>query len=83
MPKRALVTGAGRRLGRAMALALAEDGHVVAVHYAGSQEAAEEVVGRIEATLFSPSTPCYPFFPTSFTVPSVTLPMKGIGFICH
>lgn len=46
---RALVTGAGKRLGCAMALTLAEEGHDVAVHYSGSQEAAEEVAGRIRA----------------------------------
>ena len=44
---RALVTGAGKRLGRAIALALAEDGHDVAVHYNGSAEAAEEVAAQI------------------------------------
>ncbi len=38
----ALVTGAGRRLGRAMAVALAEDGHDVVIHYVGSAEEAEE-----------------------------------------
>jgi NAD(P)-dependent dehydrogenase (short-subunit alcohol dehydrogenase family) len=32
----ALVTGAAKRLGRAMALRLAERGHDVVVHYSGS-----------------------------------------------
>ncbi len=46
-PKRALVTGAARRIGRALALALAERGYDVAVHYASSQTEAEGVVAEI------------------------------------
>ncbi|MBM7069017.1 SDR family oxidoreductase [Actibacterium sp. 188UL27-1] len=46
---KALVTGAGKRLGRAIALYLAERGHDVAVHYASSSQAAEEVVAQITA----------------------------------
>ncbi|WP_326491357.1 SDR family oxidoreductase [Rhodovulum sulfidophilum] len=49
MSGRALVTGAAQRLGRAMALHLAERGHDVAVHYAGSAEAATETVAEIRA----------------------------------
>lgn len=45
----ALVTGAGKRLGRAMALYLARRGHDVAVHYASSQTEAEEVAAEIRA----------------------------------
>ena len=45
----ALVTGAGKRLGRAMALALADDGWAVAVNYQSSAEEAEALVGEIEA----------------------------------
>ncbi len=46
---RALVTGAGKRLGRAMALYLARRGHDVAVHYAHSRDEAEAVVAEIAA----------------------------------
>jgi NAD(P)-dependent dehydrogenase (short-subunit alcohol dehydrogenase family) len=46
---RALVTGAAIRLGRAMALRLAERGHDVAVHYHGSKDEAEDAVRAIEA----------------------------------
>lgn len=46
---RALVTGAGARLGRAMALYLAGRGYDVAVHYATSDKGAEETVAAIEA----------------------------------
>jgi NAD(P)-dependent dehydrogenase (short-subunit alcohol dehydrogenase family) len=45
----ALVTGAGKRLGRAMALYLARRGHDVAVHYASSSDEAEAVVAEIRA----------------------------------
>ncbi|WP_299929415.1 SDR family oxidoreductase [uncultured Pelagimonas sp.] len=45
----ALVTGAGRRLGRAMALYLAGRGFDVAVHYAGSEVAALDTVAEIQA----------------------------------
>lgn len=38
----ALITGAGGRLGRAMAVALAEQGYDIAVHYAGSEAGAAE-----------------------------------------
>ncbi|WP_170474710.1 SDR family oxidoreductase [Ruegeria arenilitoris] len=48
MPK-ALVTGAGRRLGRSMAIYLAERGHDVAIHYASSREAAEDTADKIKA----------------------------------
>lgn len=45
----ALVTGAGKRLGRAMALYLAGRGHDVAVHYATSADEAEAVAAEIRA----------------------------------
>jgi NAD(P)-dependent dehydrogenase (short-subunit alcohol dehydrogenase family) len=43
-----LVTGAGRRIGRAIALDLARNGWGVAVHYHRSETEAREVVGTIE-----------------------------------
>lgn len=46
---RALVTGAGKRLGAAMALYLAGRGYDVAVHYATAQHEAEAVVAQITA----------------------------------
>jgi NAD(P)-dependent dehydrogenase (short-subunit alcohol dehydrogenase family) len=48
-PRRALVTGGAIRLGRAIALYLAARGHDVAIHYAGSAEAAEETATQVQA----------------------------------
>ncbi|UWR23059.1 SDR family oxidoreductase [Sulfitobacter sp. S190] len=45
--KNALVTGAGKRLGAAMALYLGQRGYNVAVHYASSSDGAEEVASQV------------------------------------
>ncbi|MBV8778956.1 MAG: SDR family oxidoreductase [Alphaproteobacteria bacterium] len=43
----ALVTGAGQRIGRALALALAETGYAVALHYNASARGAESVAAAV------------------------------------
>lgn len=48
-PKGALVTGAARRIGRALALDLARRGHAVAVHFNESEAAAQALVAEIRA----------------------------------
>lgn len=43
----ALVTGGSRGIGRAVALRLAAEGALVAVHYGGNEAAAAETVAQI------------------------------------
>ena len=47
--KAVLITGAGKRIGRALAEAFAADGWAVAAHYAGSKAEADELVATIKA----------------------------------
>lgn len=49
VPRAALVTGGAQRIGRAIALALADDGWAVAVHHRRSHAAAELLVAEIAA----------------------------------
>ncbi len=49
MQKIALVTGAGKRLGRSMALYLADRGFDLVVHYAASKSEAEDVAALVRA----------------------------------
>ncbi|MFM0596713.1 MULTISPECIES: SDR family oxidoreductase [Paraburkholderia] len=48
-PRIVLITGAARRIGRALALGFAARGWDVAVHYGSSREAADQVVAEIVA----------------------------------
>ncbi len=45
----ALITGAARRVGKAIALDLAEYGHDIAIHYGGSERQAREVAEQVRA----------------------------------
>lgn len=47
--KNALVTGAAHRLGKAIALRLAQEGCNIAIHYHGALEAARQTLGEIQA----------------------------------
>ncbi len=49
IPRAALVTGGAKRLGRAMALTLAEAGFDVAIHYATSADDAQATIAEITA----------------------------------
>jgi NAD(P)-dependent dehydrogenase (short-subunit alcohol dehydrogenase family) len=49
IPRAALVTGGARRLGRAIALALADEGFAVAIHCNTSRDAAEETAAEVAA----------------------------------
>jgi NAD(P)-dependent dehydrogenase (short-subunit alcohol dehydrogenase family) len=49
IPRTALATGGAKRLGRAIALALAEAGFDLAIHYASSEADAEETAAAIRA----------------------------------
>jgi len=52
----ALITGAGQRIGRSIALDLGKAGIAIAIHYHGSGEAAEEVAAEIIAAGGSATT---------------------------
>ncbi len=47
--KTVVITGAGRGIGRTLALGFAAQGATVLVHHGHSQQAAEDVVRQIEA----------------------------------
>lgn len=51
----ALVTGSSRGIGKAIALALAEEGYSVAVTYAGNKAAAEETLAECQAAAKDPA----------------------------
>lgn len=47
IPKVALITGAAKRIGRTIALALAKDGYAVAIHYNSSAKDADALVSEV------------------------------------
>lgn len=49
MSKAALVTGAAKRIGKAIAIALAEDGFDIALHYGHSKDEAEQVAETVRS----------------------------------
>lgn len=49
MSKAALVTGGGKRLGKAISLSLAERGYDIALHYNSSEKGAEETASNIKS----------------------------------
>lgn len=72
----ALVTGAGRRLGRAFARSLADRGMAVAIHHHASASGADELRGEIEAA--GGRATC---FPADLTDPSaaIELPRRVVA----
>ena len=79
MTPRALVTGAGARLGRAMALYLGGRGFDVAVHYATSADGAEEVAEEIRAMGRSAVTLQADLLDEDATQALVPAAMAGLG----
>ena len=48
MSKLALITGGAKRIGKGIALSLAENGFDVVIHYSESRKAAEELVAKLK-----------------------------------
>ncbi|MBC7164343.1 MAG: SDR family oxidoreductase [Roseovarius sp.] len=76
---RALVTGAGNRLGRAMALELARQGHDVAVHYATSAADAGNVAAEVRGLGRQAVTLCADLLDEAQVVPLVARAAEALG----
>lgn len=82
----ALVTGAARRLGRAMALALAGRGHDVAIHYHGSADAAQATAAEARALGVRAECFCADLLDEAATaalIPSVVSRMGPLGVLVN
>ena len=49
MSKLALITGGAKRIGKGIALSLAENGYDVVIHYSESKKEAEELVTKLKS----------------------------------